>query len=290
MTIPRFSAPAEGRLSDDMVSAYRRDGVLVLEDFVSGAACNDLIGHIRRLVETVDLDTVRTIFSTTRRDHAAAAYFRESGDKIHVFFEEGAFDADGALTAPRGRVLNKIGHAMHDLDEDFDRFSRTDALANVADGIGLNDPGIVQSMVIFKQPRIGGEVVMHQDATFLHTDPVSVTGFWFALEDADCDNGCLYAIPGGHKAGLKERFHYSGDELVMTALEDTPWSGDPVPLEAKKGTLVVLHGLLPHWSGPNLSDRSRQAYVVHAVDKGARWSDDNWLRRPAHMPLSGFRR
>ena len=39
-------------------------------------------------------------------------------------------------------------------------------------------------MYIFKQPKIGGEVVCHQDSTFLYTKPESVVGFWVALEDA----------------------------------------------------------------------------------------------------------
>ena len=57
-----------------------------------------------------------------------------------------------------------------------------------------------------------------------------------------------------------------------------------VPLPARKGTLVLLHGQLPHRSGPNLSDRSRHAYTLHLIDGAARYSPDNWLQpgcRPA---------
>ena len=61
-------------------------------------------------------------------------------------------------------------------------------------------------MLIFKPPRIGGEVVWHQDATFLHTEPSRVLGMWFALEDANRENGCLWGLPGGHLKGLKSRF------------------------------------------------------------------------------------
>lgn len=54
-------------------------------------------------------------------------------------------------------------------------------------------------MYIFKQPSIGGEVAPHQDSTFLHTEPLSCVGFWWALEDADRQNGCLWGYPGVHK-------------------------------------------------------------------------------------------
>ena len=65
---------------------------------------------------------------------------------------------------------------------------------------------LLQSMYIFKQPNIGGEVTCHQDATFLYTEPLRMVGLWFALEDATIENGCLWVIPGGHRLGLKSRF------------------------------------------------------------------------------------
>ena len=46
----------------------------------------------------------------------------------------------------------------------------------------------------------------HQDSTFLHTDPMRIVGFWFALEDVTLENGCLWFIPGSHKQGISRRF------------------------------------------------------------------------------------
>lgn len=57
-----------------------------------------------------------------------------------------------------------------------------------------------------QQPKIGGEVRPHQDSTFLATDPPSVIGLWWALEDATKQNGCLWALPGSHKDGVARRF------------------------------------------------------------------------------------
>ena len=39
----------------------------------------------------------------------------------------------------------------------------------VSRDLGLTTPLAVQSMYIFKQPRIGGEVTPHQDGAFLYT-------------------------------------------------------------------------------------------------------------------------
>jgi len=148
---------------------------------------------------------------------------------------------------------------MHDLDPVFDAFSRTPALAAVADSLGYQDPVILQSMYIFKPPRIGGEVYCHQDSTFLYTEPESCVGFWFALEDATLENGCMHFIPGGHKGPLKE-LHYRDSDGNMTfkTLDDTPWPENAtVPAEVKAGSVVVFHGRSPHLSGANLSDKSR---------------------------------
>lgn len=53
-----------------------------------------------------------------------------------------------------------------------------------------------------QQPGIGGEVVPHQDNSFLYTEPPTCTGLWWALEDATIANGCLWAIPGSHKSNI----------------------------------------------------------------------------------------
>jgi phytanoyl-CoA hydroxylase len=60
-----------------------------------------------------------------------------------------------------------------------------------------------------------------------------------------------------------------------------------VPLEVAKGTLVVLHGRLPHGSAPNRSARSRHAYTLHVIGGNCAYLPDNWLQRP-DMPLRGF--
>jgi len=60
-----------------------------------------------------------------------------------------------------------------------------------------------------------------------------------------------------------------------------------VPLEVKKGTCIVLHGLLPHYSLPNTSGRSRQAYSIHTINPKANYPKDNWLQSDMGM-VRGF--
>jgi phytanoyl-CoA hydroxylase len=284
----RFSARDDGGLDAPMRAAYERDGFLILEGFVSPMDCDALKARTAELVEAFDAAASRTVFSATTQAHAREAYFRESGGAIRFFFEEDAFTADGRLAVPKALALNKIGHALHDLDPVFDRVSRHPRFAGLSASLGLGAPLLLQSMYIFKQPHIGGEIDWHQDATFLYTHPPGVVGFWLALDDADIDNGCMWAIPGAHRGPLRRRFRYRAGELAMETLDATPLPPTPpVALQAPRGTVVVLHGLLPHASGANRSSRPRHAYSLHLIDGTAAYAADNWLQRP-DFPLRGF--
>ena len=154
----------------------------------------------------------------------------------------------------------------------------------------MAQPQIRQSMYIFKQPGIGGEVRWHQDASFFETTPISVTTFWFALEDAHLGNGCLWVAPGGHAGPLRERFVRSGDSAGIERLDATPWpdGASRLPLEVSAGTLVVFHGLLPHYSAANRSALSRHAYTLHATDGTASYSAGNWLQHAPGSVPRGF--
>jgi phytanoyl-CoA hydroxylase len=269
---------------------FERDGFAVLPEFKSPAAVAELRARAANIVAAFDPAESTAIFTT--RDEAAKSneYFLTSGDKVRCFFEEEAFDASGGLRQPKELSINKIGHAMHDLDPVFERFSRDRQLHDLALELGLAEPRVYQSMYIFKQPRIGGEVRWHQDATYFETDPISVTTFWFALERADRTNGCLWVQRGGHRTPLRERFVVDRGGSRLERLDPTPWPSQNAaePVEVEAGTLVVLHGRLPHYSAPNRSAASRHAYALHAVDARTRYSPGNWLQRGAAFPARGF--
>src|SRR5437773_3384182 len=277
-------------LSSDQLAFYKRDGFLVLENFVSEKACDLLRSRAEELVRDFDPQGVVSIFSTHEQTRTSDDYFLESGDKIRFFFEENAFLPGGSFRESKLRSINKIGHALHDLDSVFDEFSRRQEIKELVFDLGLTQPLLLQSMYIFKQPRIGGEVACHQDATFLYTEPLRLVGLWFALEDATVENGCLWVIPGGHKIGLKSRFiRAAAGGTRFEIFDNEPWPEENLQrLEVKKGTLVVLHPLLPHLSRENTSPRSRHAYTLHVIDASVNYPKENWLQRSRQMPLRGF--
>lgn len=286
------------------IETYERDGFLLLENFVEASRCDRLRARAEQLVRDFDSRGIVSVFSTHEQTRTSDDYFLESGDKIRCFFEENAFNSDGTLRQSKEQSINKIGHALHDLDPAFDEFSRRPNINELVRALGIDDPLVLQSMYIFKQPNIGGEVTCHQDATFLYTEPLRMVGLWFALEDATIENGCLWAIPGGHKFGLKSRFTRAsmtsgrleegycppeGAKTIFKVFDNSPWPEEKlVPLEVKKGSLIVLHPLLPHLSRANRSPKSRHAYTLHIIDASVDYPKENWLQRSAETPLRGF--
>ena len=274
-------------LNQKMQDFWDINGFLVIEDFYAHEECDKLIYKSEKLINDFDADSVKSIFDTKNQNHVDDNYFLESGDKIRFFFEDKAFDNKGEPINEKKFLINKIGHALHDLDKDFYNFSHREDLDNIAKSINIKKPLLLQSMYIFKQPNIGGEVVCHQDSTFLYTEPESAVGFWVALEDADISNGCLWVAPGGHKGPLRKLFTRKNNKMALITLDTTPFEKTTTCLEVKKGTLILLHGRLPHYSSENTSNKSRHAYTLHVIDGESLYPPENWLQRP-NLPLKGF--
>ena len=270
-------------LNETQKRQYRTDGYLVLEEAITKSRIDKLKSAALQIVDEFDIDRHRAVFTTSDRDSGRDDYFFDSAEAVHCFLEEGALNREGKLLKPPRLAINKIGHAMHDLNPVFKAFCQQALFGEVLRDIGYKAPLLWQTMYIFKQPHIGGEVRWHQDGSYLISDPATVTGIWVAIEDANRDNGCLWVQPGGHRSPLREIYEvdWQKREGVLTDLDKAPWPGttEAIAVEVPLGSVVIFHDHMPHYSSQNRSDFSRHAFTLHVAEKASGWSRNNWLQR-----------
>ncbi|EFA79185.1 hypothetical protein PPL_08011 [Heterostelium album PN500] len=276
------------KLTSEQVKQFNEQGYLIVPNFVPDNEIDEIRNEMSNILTNMNIeDEINNTFQTNEQDRNSNKYFLESGDKICYFFEPDAIK-DKKLVVDKGVALNKIGHALHDLNPVFEKFSYHQRIKDLINSLDFyKKPLSVQSMYIFKNPKIGGEVGIHQDSTFLHTSPLTTIGLWFAFEDAIVANGCLRGLPGSHKNGINRRFIRDKDgsgALVFDPKENTDNydKKDFVALECKKGSVILLDGAVVHYSEPNTSNISRHAYTLHFIegDGSAVYESNNWLQRP----------
>ncbi|CAK9117731.1 unnamed protein product [Durusdinium trenchii] len=300
---------------------FEEQGFLLLKGFVSKDECEKMKTRMKDLVEAWDPQSEAPAPFTTDSQQQVqmqgkSDYFLDSADRIHFFIEKTAADKDGKLkdTQKKFQSLNKVGHGLHVLDPVFRDYSQSRKIAELVEELGWKDPVLPQSMYIFKQPAVGGEVTSHQDSSFLYTTPrPTCLGLWLALDKSTTENGCLWARPGSHKEPVRRVFvrnpeHFengnaNATQLVFETLDEKDpawqWEGkmpegcEPPshglrekgfsPLECEAGDLVVIHGQVDHLSLANTSDKPRETFQLHLVEgpaEGISWSPRNWLQYP----------
>ncbi|XP_071821244.1 phytanoyl-CoA dioxygenase domain-containing protein 1-like [Apostichopus japonicus] len=273
---------------------FERDGYLVVEDFLTKEEIDSLRGSCQRIVAEMNPEDHSKVAFRTDEDQCdtRSDYFINSGDKVRFFFEEAALNDKGEILVDKKESLNKIGHALHWLVPEFKQVTFSKKVQNIAENLGYKEPKVVQSMYIFKQPRIGGAVPPHQDATFVCNNPLKLFGFWIALEDCTKENGCLQFAPGSHKTNPVNswmRRKEGGVETYFTApfIHSHIKDDEYIPMEVKAGSLVLIDSQVVHKSEANRSDKSRHIYTFHVMDAHqSEWDKRCWIQPTDALPFT----
>ncbi|XP_063705225.1 phytanoyl-CoA dioxygenase domain-containing protein 1 [Culicoides brevitarsis] len=275
-----------------LVEKFEQDGFAVVEDFLLPEEIEELYEAGKDLCYEVP-EEIKCIFDTVNHENAQNkdTYFLDSGDKVHYFYESNALSPKGELLVDPIFALNKVGHALHTERDIFRKYTFSYRVKDICYQLGFKKPAIPQSMYIYKNPNVGGEVKAHQDGTYLYTEPASAVGFWIALDDATPQNGCLQFIKGSHKNGVHTRYVLNPDKNSKELLiyeKPTPiyplsnFTSVPV----KKGSLILIHNQVVHRSDNNRSNDSRHAYAFHVIEtQNCVYAKNNWNQPKPGKPF-----
>jgi phytanoyl-CoA hydroxylase len=125
---------------------------------------------------------------------------------------------------------------------------------------------MMQSMLFIKSEGKPGQA-WHQDETHIPTRDRSLTAVWIALDNATVENGCLWVIPGSHRAGVLYPDRAQKDPRFDCTREAYGFryrERDAIPVELPTGAALVFDGYLLHRSLPNTGRHGlRRALVNH---------------------------
>lgn len=232
----------------EQISAYRRDGFVVVPEFLHP----DEIAALRK--------------------HFAAAFAHEWETGLRpdeVNYEPGVTPPD------KTRQLCNVWKADRTLAHTVlsQRNGRFGALLAGAPGMRL-----VQDNAIWK-PAGGKALLCHQDAAYVGwLSPPNMTTCWMALDDTSADAGTIYYVRGSNHwphFAAEGQFHAPEDWLGH-AREVAPADAtlDLVPIEVPAGGAAFHDGWTFHGSPPNeRADKERRALVSHMVSTDTVWAE-----------------
>ena len=158
-----------------------------------------------------------------------------------------------------------------------------DALGRFAGQLaGVKGLRIWHDQALVKEPY-ANPTAFHLDVPYWSfTSPDAIT-IWVALDDATLENGCLYYVPGSHKAG---KFDNVGIGQHIGELFDIypEWRDVPaVPCPVPAGGALFHNGLTFHGAGANMTPGRRRAMTCAYMPDGATFNGQQNVLPPEYF-------
>ena len=222
-------------VSDGEVANYRRDGFLVMEEFLSG----DELTIWRESVEA-----------------AAAARLAEPGARTNA----GSGDY-------YQKVFTQLG-GLRRLDEALNGLLCNPELGRLAATLsGADAVRIWLDQALFKPP-FGNPTAWHLDTPYWSFKDRGALTVWIALDDATVENGCMWYLPGTHHDARFDAFDIGSN---LSAIFDSypEWRQiESRPAVLPAGGAVWHNGLTAHGAGANMTAKGRRAMTCAFMPDG----------------------
>ena len=215
--------------AEEEVEFYRREGWLLVEDVLSRRDLSELDGAIQ------------TVADAALVDNNEAAY---------VEFEQEDTSSHPALR----RVLDP--YARH---EAFRAIAHDARIVDRVESLLGSDLDLHHSKLNFKPARVGSPVEWHQDLGYYPHTNDGVLAVLIYLDEATENNGCLQVMQRQHNSYLDHAA--PGAAFAGRIMDESLKDMEPLPLPARAGSAIFLHGLTPHASLPNESSSDRRTLI-----------------------------
>ena len=173
----------------------------------------------------------------------------------------------------------RCAHLMH---PDFDALVRHQGLLDAVESLIGPNIRLIICQGLYKPPRTGDAIEWHQDDYYFRVDKAdAVVSCWLTFDQATVDNGCMWVLPGAHRRMVDHQTAPSGNGFYIPQLDESRALAIPLG----PGECMLHHGLMPHRTFANTTDRPRRALAIHYMDASAQPSQARQQEPPENRPL-----
>ena len=223
-------------LTQDQIGFYRENGYLVIEGFLDGR----------------ELDEWR----------------QYTGEAVAQRLESKTMNNQQGQDDYYARVFTQCLR-LADTHEGMHRLMFDRRLGKMAATLaGIDAVRIWHDQALIKPPH-GNPTAWHLDNPYWSFSSRDSLSIWVALDDATLSNGCMYYVPGSHKAARFESCGIGTDQGALFKLYPEWSSIETAPCPCPAGSAVWHNGLTAHGAGANMTPHARRAMTCGYMPDGS---------------------
>ena len=225
-------------ITPEQAEAYRVNGFLVVEDFLSPAEVSELGDAVD---EAVTLMGNRKVSSGPDWRDGDGYYERVFKQRLNLWMIN--------QVVKRYMLAPELGKMLC-------------TLANI-DGIRVwHDQALIKG-------AFGNPTAWHIDNPYWSFFSKASLSIWIALDDATRENGCLYFMPKSHELARFETVAIGENMDGLFRVYPEMATRDPVAAPMKAGSASFHNGLTAHAAGANMTPRPRRAMTCAYMPDGS---------------------
>jgi len=232
-------------VTSDQIARYRRDGFLVIENFLNSSELAEWRSAVEEAIEERDgIKIPGTNIKTGQDDgiNPDTDYYANVFDQLINLWQTNARVRKLMLSPELGKVATLLSGAK-----------------------GIR---IWHDQALFKRPW-ANPTALHLDVPYWSFSSPDAISIWVALDDATYENGCLYFLPGTHKKTSYRDIGIQKNMKAIFAVYPGLASVEAVAVPMRAGSASFHNGLCIHGAGANMTPRSRRAMTCAYMPEGA---------------------